>query len=140
MRAVVRGYAYLCAHGHGDPDLDCLVEVDGRLGRSDADDQRVAHARVALAKGQTLAPPPAKPVPSAGGFAPGWPPRRTRPTCPGVDVKREAVQWGEASGVHRSGKSASSCWSVVASRIRGRTSVMYSVGSTPFAMQEPTSE
>jgi hypothetical protein len=52
------------------------VEVDGRLGRSDADDQRVAHARVALAKGQTLAPPPAKPVPSAGGFAPGWPPRR----------------------------------------------------------------
>jgi formylglycine-generating enzyme len=65
--------------------------------------------------------------------------RGTRPTCPAVDVSREAVQGG-VSGAHRSGKSASSCSSVVASRIRGRTSVRYSVGSTPFAMHDPTSE
>ena len=34
--------------------------------------------------------------------------RRTRPTCPAVDVSRVAVQGGNASGAHRSGKSASS--------------------------------
>lgn len=49
-------------------------------------------------------------------------------------------QLGGSSGVQRSGRRASSSASVVASRILGRTSVRYSVGSTPLAIAEPTSE
>lgn len=64
----------------------------------------------------------------------------TRPAWPAVDVSPGRVQGAGPRGCHRSGNRASSCSSVVASRIRGRTSVRYSVGSTLFAMQEPTSE
>lgn len=62
----------------------------------------------------------------------------TRPTLP-APKRQSGRDQGPARGAAID-RAAERCSGVVASRTRGSTSVRYSVGSTPLAMQEPTSD